>query len=191
MKPQETFELNGYTVNIIYDSDAESPSKNSDDEERRICFLTTTNNRYFVVRVDGFNPEDLEDEERLAEVEKTHHVYPLYAYIHSGVALSLGRSGQFSCPWDSGRIGSVFITKDTSEITEPEKCAEGLVEQWNQYLSGDVWGYEIEDPDGVHVDSCCGFYGLEYCKEEARNAVPDVTPVPLTTLSQSCVGAGI
>lgn len=117
MKPQETFELNGYTVNIIYDSDAESPSKNSDD--------------------------------------------------------------------------SVFITKDTSEITEPEKCAEGLVEQWNQYLSGDVWGYEIEDPDGVHVDSCCGFYGLEYCKEEARNAVPDVTPVPLTTLSQSCVGAGI
>lgn len=40
------------------------------------------------------------------------------------------------------------------------------MDEWNQYLSGDVYGYVIEH-NGEHVDSCWGFYGLDNCKQEA------------------------
>lgn len=41
-----------------------------------------------------------------------------------------------------------------------------------RYLSGDVWGYQIERR-GEHgeweqVDGGWGMYGLEYCEQEAR-----------------------
>jgi hypothetical protein len=57
------------------------------------------------------------------------------------------------------------------------KCAEGLVETWNQYLWGDVWGYVITDSDGEEVESgsCWGFYGLDACIEEAKATCPDAS----------------
>ena len=40
------------------------------------------------------------------------------------------------------------------------------------YLTGEVYGYEIEDPDGEEDgDSCWGFYGFDYCMQEARSIV--------------------
>lgn len=47
----------------------------------------------------------------------------------------------------------------------------GELEVWNQYLDGDVYGYKVTDETGEHVDSCWGFYGFEYAKEEAREAL--------------------
>jgi len=39
---------------------------------------------------------------------------------------------------------------------------EGELETFNQYLSGDVWGFVITDPEtGDDVDSCWGFYGTD------------------------------
>ena len=88
----------------------------------------------------------------------THYVYNLYAYIHSGITLSLS---EFSCVWDSGQIGYVIVTKDENDIPFPEKCAEGLVESWNQYLSGQVYSYKGEDNEGNLQDSLHGIYANE------------------------------
>jgi hypothetical protein len=52
-----------------------------------------------------------------------------------------------------------------------------MVETWNQYLSGDVYGFIIEDGEGTDVDSCWGFYGLETVKQEAISAVPENPPL--------------
>ena len=97
----------------------------------------------------------------------------LYAYIHSGVALSLGREYPFNCQWDSCQVGFIYVSTDPGEFgdTTPEQVAKGYVETWNQYLSGDVWGYTVEDAAGEHVDSCWGFYGREYCETEAKSAL--------------------
>ena len=38
------------------------------------------------------------------------------------------------------------------------------------YLSGDVWGYVIND-GGKNEDSCWGFYGDDYCLSEAKSIV--------------------
>ncbi len=54
------------------------------------------------------------------------------------------------------------------------------IETYKMYLEGDVWGYEIrqlpseedEDEDDMEViESCWGFFGLDYCLSEARSVV--------------------
>ena len=145
-----------FTIRILQDEDAQSP----DDWGNDSLFISTTSNRYFEVKP--------EQEFPLSE----YHQIPLNAYIHSGVALSLGRSYPFDCPWDSGRIGSVWVSKsDWPEESAAIEAAESLVEEWNQYLSGDVWGFVIENEDGEHVESCWGFYGREWCEREAEEMV--------------------
>ena len=67
----------------------------------------------------------------------------------------------------------VLVTKGGFEIPHPFEFAKGLVDEWNMYLSGDVWNYVIEDENGETIDSLCGMYGFEYAKETALEAVPD------------------
>ena len=180
MKPYEVenFQHNGYTVRIIADEDAEPPE--NDDNG---LFIVTTRNRYFELLHDKQDAQQCREDEDLC---KKYWIFPLRAYVHSGVALSLYGGGQFSDPWDSGQIGFVFAAKSEwrYERRERKKCvsahkaAESYVEAWNQYLSGDVWGYVIETPDGEHVDSCWGFYGLDCCKQEAISCAPK-EPAPV------------
>jgi hypothetical protein len=114
----------------------------------------------------GFTLEGCRD----GEYKKDYHVLPLIAYIHSGVALSLGRGGQFSDPWDSGQIGYVLV-KRRSGFRDILKAAESLVSEWNSWLSGEIYGYIVEDSDGEHMDSCWGFLGdIKFCIEEAKSA---------------------
>jgi hypothetical protein len=201
MDPCETLEHNGFTVNIIHDDSPDSPDEWGDDGVLLVGFndrhftvhhkrmdITCPEDVEAYMTWDGETPEepihatDCErceakaDEREAYEEWKSSHipgyeVFPLQAYIHSGVALSLGA---FSCPWDSGQVGYVLIK--LSEVGEgmARQCAEGLVETWNQYLSGDVWGYSITDSDGEEVEhgSCWGFYGYDYCVEAAKEACP-------------------
>ena len=43
------------------------------------------------------------------------------------------------------------------------------VKAYDQYLTGDIWEARIEGSDGEILDSCCGFYGLDFAKEEGRS----------------------
>jgi len=40
----------------------------------------------------------------------------------------------------------------------PDTVAADMAETWCNYLNGNVYGYNVEGPDGEHVDSCWGFY---------------------------------
>lgn len=99
---------------------------------------------------------------------------PLYLYDHSGITMS---TSSFSCRWDSGQVGYIFCP--TSKILEeykdvsPEtlekvsKVLEGEVEVYDQYLTGDVYGFCVVkkstcDHGHTHEDtedSCYGFFG--------------------------------
>lgn len=167
MKPDYTETLRGYTIEIYQDSDSISPNENAD----RHAFLVYGHRSFMVDGPDGEKAKDIH--KSLDEWRENFHVYPVYAYIHSGVHLQLGSDeGLPDRQWDVSMCGYVLITKDEKEIPNPEKYAQGMIDEWNQYLSGDVWGYKIKAGD-EDIDSCWGFYGLEYCKEEARLAVPD------------------
>lgn len=107
---------------------------------------------------------------------------PLYLYDHSGITMSTGR---FSCPWDSGQVGFIFMTKAKaleafckpagSKLSASLKkrafaFMESDVAVYDQYLTGDVWGYVIEDENGDTLESLWGMYGLKYCISEGRTA---------------------
>lgn len=105
---------------------------------------------------------------------------PVYMYDHSGITIS---TKPFSCNWDSGQIGFVYVTKET--IRKEFSCKRiskslakkvydlmhGEVTIYDHYLSGDVYGYEIKDDEGEVVDSCWGYFGEDECREAANEAL--------------------
>lgn len=116
---------------------------------------------------------------------------PVYAYVHSGVTI---RTTAFTDPWDSGHSGYVYCTKEKAiaefgkKILTPKakeqalKCLKGEVETFDQYLTSDVYGVIVErvirDEDGDEIDtqeleSCWGFFGLDYAREEAKRMGDD------------------
>ena len=101
-------------------------------------------------------------------VEEKFLVLPLYLYDHSGITMN---TTGFSCRWDSGKVGYIYAAKDSLEdpSVELEKVLISEVEVYDQYLTGDVWGYVIEDESGCELDSCWGHYGYDYCTEEAKS----------------------
>lgn len=149
------------------------------------------------------------------EFEKNHVMLPLYLYDHSGITMS---TGKFSCPWDSGQVGFIYISHDKAnkEIGGPEfedktvwteaktkRCLKMLecdVETYDQYLTGDVYGFQLEklvyeyeipddgdiDPDDDDLswgdtDSCWGFFGddveengiLDHLGEQFKDAAKE------------------
>jgi len=144
-----------------------------------------------------------EDEDRFKLNPEIVIILPLYLYDHSGLSMSTGREYPFNSPWDAGQVGYIFVTKDQvrkeyscKHITKKvlalaESCLRGEVETYNQYLTGDVYGYRLfrldlslfeedeefdpdnDDPEdyGEEIDSCYGFYGFDYCKEEVKSLI--------------------
>lgn len=125
---------------------------------------------------------------------------PLFVYEHSGITISAGRfvwvgeerfkrgdaasHDRFvgdSAGWDTSFVGFIITTRERCEelgvAIERDVIESGLgseVEEYAKYLEGQVYGYVIEDPEGEHQDSCWGFLGFEYCKEEAGRAAKEV-----------------
>ena len=144
------------------------------------AFLVGFNQRNFWVTVEGFtDPEHVED------WEDTHDVFSLSAYIHSGVHLYLGSDRV--CQWDSGQVGYVLIRKSTTPavigsaewheiFAAQQEYARGIVEEWNQYLSGDVWAVSVQKKSceecgtweyADDFDNYGGIYGEEWARESA------------------------
>jgi len=164
----ETIKYRGVEIEIKQDEMAESPNEWESDN-----FLVY-DHRDFYVEKKGFNPRDIFDyfEEHAFKkvLYQGHFVFMVYAYIHSGVALSLGRNGYpFNDRWDVSSTGNILIKRQKGVWTEAKarKIAEGLIETWNQYLSGDVYGYNIEQFN----ESCWGYYEYDTCLQEAKGIV--------------------
>jgi len=123
--------------------------------------------------------DDPTDENEVGKfpLEATYHIFPVAAYIHGGVRLSLGSGSHFPDQnWDVSHVGAVLVSKDEwPDAGKARDAAEGLVETWNQYLSGDVYGIvkETYDKDKIQVDqeSVWGFYGHKYALEALKTDI--------------------
>lgn len=109
--------------------------------------------------------------------EDDFYIFGLTSLVHSGVWLSLN-AGFNSDPggWDTSHVGLVLASKKEFPTREDAlKQAGILVEIWNQYLSGDVYGVVEETYDKnknqIDQDSCWGFYGHESAKEELQTMI--------------------
>lgn len=168
----------GFRVEVEHDDISENPRKEWDNAA---TIALASSSRY------DFGDEELSVEEMRDIAKSTDYIcLPVYAYIHSGITIS---TGGFSCPWDSGQLGIVYISKadalkewgtGVKKRISPKMLArvreylKGEVETLDHYLTGQVYGYRVygpEDADGEReeMDSCWGFYGDE--KDALREGV--------------------
>lgn len=161
-------------LEIIHDEDAMSP-REWDNLTTMICF-----HRNYVLGdiTDAYVTDDYTSWNELYEDimsrERPLVIKPLYMYDHSGITIS---TTPFSCSWDSGQIGYVFISPDKIDemgitmwddeswadyIKRLEDYVEGEVKTYDAYVSGDVYGFHIVDQEGEVEDSCWGFYGNDF-----------------------------
>lgn len=166
------------TYRIEQDDNPENPRKALDNAGVMACW----HNRYDLGddKKNWECPDSPEDFIEWAEANKVVYL-PLYLYDHSGITM---RTSSFSCQWDSGQVGYIYLTRQTilkewgykvltkQRIEKLEKYLRAEVETYDQYLTGDVYGYIITDDDtGEELDSCYGFYGSEYCESVAKALV--------------------
>jgi hypothetical protein len=151
------FKVNDLTVTIKQDHHAEIPR----NDEVAICYRNSS--RYTLGTVAMCESDLHKQEQRFKRGEV--YALPVFAYIHGSIQLS---TTPFSCPWDSGCSGIAIASKrEFKDEAEAHRCIRSLIEQVNQYLNGDVWGYVITDEEGNELESCWEMFGIDYCKEEA------------------------
>jgi hypothetical protein len=160
----ESIPYKGYEIEVYYDDSDQSPDEWGDDE----LFLVY-DHRDFCIKRKGFLPRDIFDTEK--DMYSGYYVFPVYAYIHSGVSLSLGRSRYpFNDRWDVSSTGYALVKREKGcwNRDKAYKLAELLIKEWNQYLSGDVYGYCSE------IGGCSGFYGEEGKEEMIKEAKSEI-----------------
>ena len=180
----DTLKYKGLIIKIYQDEDYRNP----DDWEYSSVFLVSFHSD-FSVRREGFEKEicqylagNKEQDESVIEkaksIEKEYHIFGHDAYIHSGVVLALSYEGNFvDRRWDVSQLGLVFVSKkETKNRKKAKELARSLIKDWNDCLSGNVYGYVVENENGENLRSCWGFYGdieesgiIEEAKAEARN----------------------
>lgn len=171
----------GYKIDILQDNDPLSPREWD-------CFGTIYSNSR------SYNPDNhgieeiFENEEYLDEnedfsikkFEEKNIFLKIYAYIHSGISLSISRTGQYACPFDSGLFGIIAVSKEKAQKYLGEEYSEekvleylrGEIELLNNYYNGEAYGFIVTSPEGEEFDSCWGYYGdsgiediISECKE--------------------------
>lgn len=107
---------------------------------------------------------------------------PVYVYEHGQVSMS---TSAFSCPWDSGQSGFIYITPKTAlewqggkrltkrKIERVLKNLEAIVEEYGKWCNGECYYYTVTDENGDKINDigCGGYIGTEYMMECARGEI--------------------
>jgi hypothetical protein len=173
-------DVGNYRIKIYPDTDPSDPRGN-DNMGKMICF----HNRYSLGDKHEYDRDDYNSWDELYNAidrkEDASVILPLYLYDHSGITMS---TSSFNDRWDSGQVGFIVATKKAirenwgvKKVTEKmrekaEKMLISEVNEYDQYLTGDVYGYRIFDlgmdgKKGDEVDACWGYYGEDNCMSEA------------------------
>lgn len=173
------------TVQLMHDTDAENPRKWDN-----LAMMVCAHRRYILGDEDGatealdliyehlserqlnemgFDSTHVPDIQQALKMTGKAIILPLYLYDHSGITM---KTKPFACPWDSGQVGFIFVSKakvcaeqgwkrlNKSRTEKVTAMLVGEVEVYDQYLTGDVWGFKVIE-DGEETDSCWGFYGSD------------------------------
>jgi hypothetical protein len=185
MSKVEEYEYKGWTIRISHDEDAQNPRIECDNLGTLLCWHSRRRN------LGDVYTDRNGDMEKLHEVTGEDFIWlPVYAYEHGGITLN---TTGFSCPWDSGQVGVVYVHKNDAmrefsddgvfgpdQIEKVKNLMRSEIETYDQWLQGFVYGYEVikfescggcGHKDMAVVDSCWGLYGLDYCKQEAQSYI--------------------
>jgi len=200
MDAMETIEYRGFEINIYPDNNPEDP-REWDNLGTMACFNRNYNlgDKHDFNSVEemwmglaeeaGIYDTEVLEEMEMVNIEKivynNYVVLPLYLYDHSGITMS---TKPFSCPWDSGQVGIIYVSNEKAKkelgfntdsyYKEGLTAAEiliGEVETYDKYISGKVYGYNVEPTHRNKSidcdDSCWGYFDYEHMVSEAKQAI--------------------
>jgi hypothetical protein len=179
MEAIDTKTIGKYRIDIIPDETPSNPREDFDNLGTMVCF----HGNYILGDKHDYRHQDYTGWEDMKNAiiknEDVGVILPLYLYDHSGITMN---TEGFHCPWDSGQVGWIFISKSKMrEEYSYKRISEKLrrrvkqylkaeVHTYDQYLTGDVYGYRITDTEkDEEVDSCWGYYGSDVCMAEAES----------------------
>lgn len=153
-----------FSYEIECDGDAGNPR---DEFDRVSTFYAVKNSRYITGGkndVEVYDQEDLENE--IKTLSKDGAVI---------VECHNNQTGTFYAVINVDTLKREYIAHGYSMRKAKywaRRCAMGEAEEFNTWANGDVYGYTITDDEtGETVDSCLGFYGYEFCDEEAQSQI--------------------
>tara|TARA_B100000963_G_scaffold360444_1_gene391346 strand:- start:5676 stop:6257 length:582 start_codon:yes stop_codon:yes gene_type:complete len=164
---------NNRVLKVEQDTFPLNPREDWDNLGNMICF----HNNYTLGDYElskEYKPEDYYKLKKRKDVV----ILPLYLYDHSGITMN---TTGFSCPWDSGQVGFIYVTHETirkefgvkrvsKELREKVKgYLKGEVNVYDQYITGDVYSFFIYQKETCNLgceheeveDSCGGFFGYD------------------------------
>jgi hypothetical protein len=172
-----------YTLQIVQDDNATSP-RDPHWTDCNLGVMICFHRRYNLGDDHSYNFNHYsnwaEMEKQLIKDYKNDIILPIYMYDHSGITIN---TTGFSCGWDSGQVGFIIADRDQvlkcmgwKKITKARKeklykYLLGEAETYDQFITGDVWGYQITNEEGEEVDACWGYFGREYCEKEGQSAL--------------------
>lgn len=159
----ETIQHKGYTIEIHEDHFGGESPREWDNAGTMAIYHRHYN---FGDKLEFSNTDDLDEYLASGLV----YALPIYMYEHGAVTIS---TSPFSCAWDSGQVGYIYMTKEKAKaegLSDPLAILENEVSLMDSYLRGEVFFYRICDADGQELDSCGGFLGdMKWCIEEAKS----------------------
>jgi hypothetical protein len=184
MQRIDSIEYKGCLITIFPDEDPPNPRMEFDHLGTMVCF----HRRYNL----GDRHEFQRPEEFMQFLKAEKPIYlPLFLFDHSGITISTESERFRACDpqgWDWGMLGYIYVTKEnvckeynvkrvSRKILEKvTKLLEAEVAEYDHYLTGNVYGYEItkrERQEGEVIDSCWGFFGYpeDYMIPEAKSTI--------------------
>ena len=169
-KPEFTKTMGKFRLDVHHDDSADFSPRENDNIGTMVFFHR-----------DGYGDKHSFSVDQCKDLTKRKDVVFLnvYAYQHGGITIA---TTPFSCPWDSGQLGIIYMTTEkfreefqTKRLNRKRAlaCLQAEVDEYNDFLTGNVHGYTITDTEtGEETDSCWGFIGdLKYAQEEGEGAL--------------------
>lgn len=170
---ENKIEYKGFTIEIVQDTDPFNPRTDYDHAGKMICF----HKRYTLGDKHNLSLEEAQE----LYARKDVIALPLFLLDHSGITI---RTTSFGDPWDSGQVGFIYMDYDTIKkefdckkvtqkiILQVYDRLRSEVKEYDDYLTGNVWGFIIEPGRGYEEDSCFGFMGdPSYAVSEAKSVI--------------------
>jgi len=176
-----TVEQNGTTYRITVHADEAPPNPLED-----WCEMGTILSLYRRHR--NFDPAGVE-----VAIAGNPDAVPLSYYEHGLCRWSVAGElpAALCCPWDSvgfagvwlpdaGTLASARNYGGRTRLQFMHKRAREACDAYTQWCNGEVYGYQVERVttcgtcDGEQaelLDSCWGFFGLDYCRDEATSSL--------------------
>lgn len=192
MKEHVELFKNGNEILIIYQDETNESPRSWDNLGTMVCFHNGYNlgDKHEYNHHDYSGWDDMKND--IIKKENVEIILPIYLYDHSGIRIN---TTGFSCTWDSGQIGWIFISKE--KVRDEYRCKRissklrdrvkqfliSEVDIYDQFLIGDVYGFRLFSILEKEVQ--------EYMKKHNIEKIEDIPEKKLINLGEeidSCWG---